>query len=166
MREDTRTKKALARLVRHPSITLKALAAELGTSYDAVHSWTQVDGPVPTLAQVRALVWAAARLDRVAARDLAADLFGLGDAGWVLSSAPEPSPSSTDVVREVMEAGEAMGALHGATLRAVADGVVTVPEAQVVDQRAERVMRECVDIRERMGRVISLRLPLSAGVGA
>ena len=49
--------------------------------------WLEPDGPVPTLAQVRSLIWAAARHDAGAARELAAEVYGLGDAGWPLAEA-------------------------------------------------------------------------------
>jgi hypothetical protein len=127
--EDPRTKKALRQLVRHPTLALKALAVDIDVPYDTVHSWISTDGPVPTLAQVRALIWAAARYDAAAARELAAEVYGLGDAGWMLAAMPRPASGVDDLVGEVLQAGAAVGQVTGWAAEATVDHRVDSTEA-------------------------------------
>lgn len=134
MREaDTRTRRALGRLIGHRTLSLKALAEDLGIAYATIHSWTRVDGPVPTLAQVRSLLLAASRYDADAARELAAEVYGIGDAGWLLAAAPRPGPTAQDMVREVLEASAATGAVTGWAAEA-APGGISPAEADVGGQ--------------------------------
>lgn len=123
MREvDPRTKRALKVLLRHPTLAMKALAADLGLSYRTIASWVEPDGPVPTVDQLRQLVQACARYDDTAARLLAEDVFGLTVCRWFLAGSPQVSGTRADVVHEVLEAGAATGAVTGWLAEAAAGG--------------------------------------------
>lgn len=113
MRDDPRTKRALRRLIRHPTIQAKAIAADLGIAYRTLMAWLEPDGAVPSIDQVRQLLQACARYDAPAARSLAEELYGLGDCGWFLASEPSVRGVPADVVHEVLEAGAATGAVTG-----------------------------------------------------
>lgn len=166
MREDARTKAALRRLVGHPTLSIKTLAADLGMPVTTLHHWCDPTYAVPTLSQVRALVWAAAKQDQQAARELAAALYGLDDAGWILAAAPQPAPDANDVVKEVMEVGAATGQLQGWAVQARADGVVTPSEAVQGIKHGRTALREMAEAIESLERVVRPRLPLSAQVMA
>lgn len=145
MREaDPRTKKALRQLVRHPTLALKALAEDLGVAYRTMASWVEPDGPVPTLDQVRQLVLACARYDGAAARQLAEELFGLPACGWFVAEAPRVAGATHDLVREVLEAGAATGAVTGWAAEA-AQGGISPDEAEegvALIHAAERELAE------------------------
>lgn len=153
MREaDTRTRRALGRLIGHRSLSLKALAEDLGVAYATVHSWTRLDGPTPTLAQVRSLLLAASRYDAEAARELAAEVYGLGDAGWLLAAAPRPGPTAQDMVAEVLQATSAMGQVTGWTAEATADGRVDWTEAERGDRVVDHVLRLLAQVKAQVHR--------------
>lgn len=165
MREDVRTKQALARLVRHPTVTMKALAAELGVAYRTMANWVEPDGTIPTLAQVRDLVAAAAKLDPEAARELAADLFGLTDSGWLLAAAPRQAPSASDLVGEVLEAGAAVGEVTGWAARATSDGRVDSTEADEGWRAIHKAQRELAEaaavVEKHRAPQLAWRLPMA-----
>lgn len=156
MRTDARTKAALRRLIRHRTIQPKALADDLGVAYRTLMAWLEPEGVVPSLDQVRQVLKACARYDAAEARRLAEEVYGLADAGWFLAAAPPARPCEGDLVREVLEASAATGAVTGWAAEATADGRVDWTEAE----RGERAIAHALQLlAQAKAQVHSFRAP-------
>jgi len=166
MREtDHQTKRALQKLIRHPTIPAKALASELGIAYRTIMHWLEPDGPVPTLAQLRQLVGVARRIDEPSARLLAEELFGLEACGWLLGVVPAVSGRPGEVAREVLEAGAAVGRVSAWAVEATADGRVGPAEAEAGGALIRAGLRELAEAAAAVRLLEAPQMQL-AGVGA
>lgn len=141
---DEKTAAALLTLIRHPTLSIKEIAADLGWSYDALYH--RVRGWVtPEVEEVRQIVAAARGRDNTAAMELAAKLYDLPGNGWFLASLPRAQPTARDLLAEAAKATEAAADLQHEIRTSAADGLVDSAEEARIANKAITAQRQVAE---------------------